>query len=98
MRKNFRFSDFPIFRFPDSFSPFIIPSVPSFILLTKLDTFFEHDSSVENFALLVARVREDTKVVNTLACFARREGRFRQLSSEATKQRFAQMLETRFNI
>ena len=74
-----------------------------FVLLTKLHTFFENDCSVENFALLVARVREDKHLVNALARFARqihdsRQCWFRQLSSEATKQRLAEMLETRFNI
>ena len=74
-----------------------------FILSTKFITCFECESSVENFALLVARVREDKKFVNALARFARqihdsRQCWFRQLSSEATKQRFAQMFETRFNI
>ena len=74
-----------------------------FVLLTKLHTFFENDCSVENFALLVARVREDKYLVNALARFARqihdsRQCWFRQLSSEATKQRLAEMLETRFNI
>ena len=74
-----------------------------FLLLTKLDRFFEKDCSVENFALFVARVREDKKLVNAFARFARqicdsRECWFRQLSSEATKQRFAEMFESRFNI
>ena len=71
--------------------------------ITKLSTIFENDCSVENFALLVARVREDKHLVNALARFARqihdsRQCWFRQLSSEATKQRLAVMLETRFNI
>ena len=74
-----------------------------FLLLTKLDCFFEKDCTVENLALLVARIREDRKLVNAFARFARqicdsRECWFRQLSSEATKQQFANMLETRFNI
>ena len=72
-------------------------------LLTRLHCLFDTASSVENFALLVARVREDKKFVNALARFARqihdsRQCWFRQLSSEATKQRFAEMLETRFKI
>ena len=71
--------------------------------LTKLDCFLENDSSVGKFALLVARVREDKKLVNAFARFARqicdsRECWFRQLSSEATKQQFANMLEMRFII
>jgi hypothetical protein len=74
-----------------------------FILSTILHNCFEFDSSVENFALLVARVREDNKLVNALARFARqihdsRQCWFRQLSSEARKQQFAELFETRFNI
>ena len=77
-----------------------------FILSTKLTNCFECDSSVENFALLVARVREDKKLANALARFARqihdsRQCWFRQLSSEATEtlsSSEAQMLETSFNI
>ena len=77
-----------------------------FILSTKLHDCFDCDSSVENFALLVARVREDKKFVNALARFARqihdsRQCWFRQLSSEATETLStseAQMLETSFNI
>ena len=74
-----------------------------FILSTKLHNCFDCDSSVENFALLVARVREDKKFVNALARFARqihdsRQCWFRQLSSEAIKQRLAHLLETRFSI
>ena len=74
-----------------------------FLLLTKLDRFFEKDCSVENFALLVARVREDKKLVNVFARFAcqicdSRECWFRQLSAEATKQEFAAMLGMCFNI
>ena len=74
-----------------------------FILSTKLHNCFDCDSSVENFALLVSRVREDKKLVNALARFARqihdsRQCWFRQLSSEAIKQRLAHLLETRFNI
>ena len=67
------------------------------------NTYARKKRYVENFALLVARVREDQKLVNALARFARqihdsRQCWFRQLSSEAFKQRFAHMLETRFHI
>ena len=74
-----------------------------FVLLTKLDCFFESDSPVENFALLDARAREGKMLVNAFGRFAcqihdSRQCWFRQLSSEATKQWLAEMLETRFNI
>ena len=67
----------------------------------RLDRFFENGSSVENIALLVARIREDTKLVNALARLALqlpeyRQRWFRKLSSEANKQRLAQLLETYF--
>ena len=83
--------------------PLVHSSRREFLLLTKLDCFFEKDCTVENLALLVARIREDRKLVNAFARFARqicdsRECWFRQLSSEATKQQFANMLEMRFNI
>ena len=57
----------------------------------------------QDFALLVARVREDNKLANAFARFARqicdsRECWFRQLSSEATKQQFAEILGMRFDI
>ena len=62
-----------------------------FILLTKLDHLFERRSSVEQFALLVARVREEKKWVNALARLAiqvqeHRRKWFRQLSTEAKKR------------
>ena len=65
-----------------------------FILLTKLDTLFDNDCSVENLALLVARVREDKMLVNALARFALqvRDSRlkwFRQLLTEAKRQSLA---------
>jgi len=83
--------------------PLIRSSRREFVLLTKLDCFFESDSSIENFAFLVARVREVKTLVNAFARFARqihdsRQCWFRQLSSEAAKQRFAEILDTRFNI
>ena len=73
-----------------------------FILLTNLEFFFERGSSVENLALLVARVREDRKFVNALARFALqireyRERWFRHLSSEAGKRSLAIKLESYLN-
>ena len=63
-------------------------------MLTKLDRLFEHNSSVENLALLVARVREDKMLVNALARFAlqvrdSRQKWFRQLLTEAKRQSLA---------
>ena len=36
----------------------------------ELESIFENGSSVENLALLIARVREDPRLVNALARFA----------------------------
>ena len=74
-----------------------------FILQTRLEKIFENNSSVENLVLLVARVREDKKLVNALARFAlqvqeHRLHWFRQLSSEAMKQSLATKLDTYFSI
>ena len=86
---------------------FVCPLVHSprreFILLTRLERNFENSSTVENLALLVARVREDKKLVNALARFAlqvqeHRNHWFRQLSSEAMKQSLATKLDTYFSI
>ena len=46
------------------------PPRREFILLTRLETIFENGSSVENIALLIARVREDKRLVNALPRFA----------------------------
>ena len=69
----------------------------------KIDGTTAKECSVEKFALLFARIREDKKLVNAFARFARqicdsRECWFRQLSAEATKQEFAAMLGMCFNI
>ena len=74
-----------------------------FLLLTRLESIFENGSSVENLALLIARVREDRRLLNALARFAlqvreHREKWFWQLSSEAMKQRLARKLEMYFCI
>ena len=79
------------------------PPRREFILLARLETIFENGSSVENLALLIARVREDQRVVNALARFAlqvreHREKWLWQLSSEAKKQRLARKLEMYFCI
>lgn len=41
-----------------------------FVFLTKLDDFFDHRTSIENFVFLVARIREEKRLVNALARFA----------------------------
>ena len=74
-----------------------------FVLLTKLDDFFDHRSSIEKFALLVARIREEKRLVNAFARFALqvheiREDWFRQLSPEAMQNSLAIKLETSFSI
>ena len=74
-----------------------------FQLLTKLDHFFECGCSVENLALLVARVREDKQMVNALARFSLqvheyRQKWFRKLSTEALRKRLAEKLERQFNL
>ena len=56
---------------------------------------------MENLALLIARVREDQRLVNALARFAlqvreHREKWFWQLSSEAMKQSLARKLDMYF--
>ena len=63
-----------------------------FSLLTQLESIFENGGSVEKFALLVARVREEKRLVNAYARYVlqvrdseHREHWFRQLSSEALK-------------
>ena len=62
-----------------------------FILLTKLDSFFENRSTVEKLALLIAHIRENGSLVNVLARFAleiqiNRRNWFRQLSTEANRR------------
>ena len=74
-----------------------------FLLLTRLESLFENASSAENLALLVARVREDKKLVHAFARFALqvheyRQSWFRQLSSEAQRKSLATILETYFSI
>ena len=68
-----------------------------FVLLTKLETFFEGTSSVEKLALLVARIRDDSSLVNAFARFSlqvqcSRKVWFRRLSSEAKKIELAEKI------
>ena len=63
-------------------------------ILTKLQTFFQDTSSVEKLALLVARIRDDTHLVDALARFSlqiqtSRLRWFRRLSSDANKRGLA---------
>ena len=69
-----------------------------FLLLTKLHSFFENRSSVENLALLIAHVRENGILVYALARFAlqiqiNRRNCFRHLSTEANKRALAAKLD-----
>ena len=69
-----------------------------FLLLTKLDHFFECSSSVERLAVLIAHIRENSSLVHALARFAlqiqtNRRNWFRQLSTEANKKTLAAKLE-----
>ena len=69
-----------------------------FLLLTKLDHFFECSSSVEQLALFIARIREKSSLAHALARFAlqiqtNRRNWFRQLSTEANKRALAAKLE-----
>ena len=68
--------------------PLIHSSRREFLLLTKLDCFFEKDCTVENLALLVARIREDRKLVNAFARFARQD----QAELDAARARLAEGL------
>ena len=69
-----------------------------FLLLTKLNSFFERRSSVEQLALLIAHIRENGPLLNALARFAlqiqvNRRNWFRQLSTEANKRALAAKLD-----
>ena len=68
-----------------------------FLLLTKLDHFYECSSSVERLALLIAHIRENSSLVHALARLAlqiqtNRRNWFRQLSTEANKTTLAAKL------
>ena len=78
--------------------PLNLAAREEFLLLTKLDHFFECSSSVEQLALLIARIREKSSLVHALARFAlqiqtNRRNWFRQLSTEANKRALAAKLE-----
>ena len=68
-----------------------------FVLTTKLETFFQGTSSIESFALLIARIRDDTRSINAFARFSLqvqciRNVWFRRLSSEAMKVELAERI------
>ena len=68
-----------------------------FVLTTKLETFFQGTSSIESFALLIARIRDDTRLINAFARFSLqvqsiRKVWFRRLSSEAMKVELAERI------
>ena len=78
--------------------PWNLAAREEFLLLTKLDHFFECSSSVEQLALLIAHIREKSTLVHALARFAlqiqtNRRNWFRQLSTEANKRALAAKLE-----
>ena len=78
--------------------PLNLAAREEFLLLTKLDHFFECSSSVEQLALLIAHIREKSTLVHALARFAlqiqtNRRNWFRQLSTEANKRALAAKLE-----
>ena len=78
--------------------PLHLAARQEFLLLTKLHSFFESRSSVENLALLIAHVRENGTLVHALARFAlqiqiNRRNCFRHLSTEANKRALAAKLD-----
>ena len=65
-----------------------------FLLLTKLETCFRGTSSVEKLALLIARIRDDSRLIDAFARFSLqvqciRKVSIRRLSSEAKKVELA---------
>ena len=78
--------------------PLNLAAREEFILLTKLDHFFECRSSVEQLALLIAHIREKSSLVHALSRFVlhyqtNRRNWFRQLSTEANKRALAAKLD-----
>ena len=74
--------------------PLNLAAREEFLLVTKLDHFFECSSSVEQLALLIAHIREKSSLVHALARFAfqiqtNRRNWFRQFSTEANKRALA---------
>ena len=68
-----------------------------FVLTTKLQRFFQGTRSIESFAPLIARIRDDTRSINAFARFSLqvqsiRKVWFRRLSSEAMKVELAQRI------
>ena len=68
------------------------------LLLTKLDHIFECSSSVEQLALLIAHIRENSSLVHALSRVVlqiqtNRRNWFRQLSTEANKRALAAKLD-----
>ena len=77
--------------------PLVEKARREFVLVTKLETFFEGASSIESFALLFARVRDDTRLISAFARFSLqvqsiRKVWFRRLSSEAMKFELAERI------
>ena len=77
--------------------PLHLAARQEFLLLTKLNSFFESRSSVEKLALLIAHIRENCPLVHALARFAlqiqiNRRNWFRQLSTDANKRALAAKL------
>ena len=77
--------------------PLNLAAREEFLLLTKLNHFFECSSSVERLALLIAHIRENSSLVHALSRFAlqiqnNRRNWFRQLSTEANKTTLAAKL------
>ena len=65
-----------------------------FVLTTKLETFFQGTSSIESFALLIARIRDDTRLINAFARFSLQvrhddPTQFRSGTSSNKPQRFS---------
>ena len=65
-----------------------------FVLLTKLETCFHGTSSVEKLALLIARIRDDSRLIDAFARYSLlvqciRKVWFRRFSSEAKKVELA---------
>ena len=65
-----------------------------FVVLTKLETCFHGTSSVEKLALLIARITNDSRLIDAFARYSLqvqciRKVSFRRLSSDAKKAELA---------
>ena len=74
--------------------PFTEKAGWEFVLRTKLETCFHGTSSVEKLALLIARIRDDSRLIDAFARYSLhiqciRKAWFRRLSSEAKKVELA---------